>query len=136
MIYYQTTTHELLMVEVVNGSAVPIATAVGSCTASFQNLDTVPSGVVDSSVAASTAWDLGGSAFVSAYSNVSLYMEMLLVGGGTSGGVTFGANWLIEYTGCNPLSSSSSAGSHPVFEAIVDALTGSLTTTSSTSRTC
>jgi hypothetical protein len=136
MVYYQTTAQELLVVQVVNGSAVPLATAVGSCTSSFQTLNTVPANVVDSSVAAAAVWNQGGSAFVSAYSNVSLFMEMVLLGGGTSHGVTFGASWVIEYTGCNPLSSGGPSSSQPVFEAIVDALSGSVSTTSSTHETC
>jgi hypothetical protein len=135
MFYYQPTTQQVLVVEVENGAATPLLIASGACVSEFQNLSAVPADVVDSSAAASTAWSQGGSAFSSVHSNLTLNLEMAIVGGGSYGGTTIGPTWLIEYSPCLPLGLGGPTGEQPEFEAVVDAVSDTATTLV-TSTTC
>jgi hypothetical protein len=136
MIYDQRSTHQILLVQVLNGTAKALAVGSGPCSASFQNLTTVPSNVVDSSEAASAAWSQGGSAFAAAYSSLSLSMEMGLVGGGTVRGVPVGTEWAIQISPCGVFGSGGPSGKQPDFETLVDAKTGSVTVASASTTTC
>ena len=136
MIYFQPTSHDVLLVTVVNGTAQATLIASGPCTSTFQNYTTIPAKVVDSTTAASVAWNGGGSAFLSTHSNQSFNVVLGLLGGGTSCVLTAGPCWLIEYTPCNPLGTSNPAGSQPVFYALVNGATGSLMADLPSSSTC
>ena len=136
MIYDQRSTHQILLVQVLNGSAQALAVGSGPCSTSFQNFTTVPSTAVDSSVAASAAWSQGGSAFAAAHSSLSLSLEMGLIGGGTFGGLPVGAVWVIQVTPCGAFGSKGPNGTQPDFEALVDAETGSVTFSTATSTVC
>jgi hypothetical protein len=135
MFYYQPTTEQLLVVEVVNGLATALLIASGTCIASFQKLTPIPSDAEDSPTAALAAWDQEGSTFVSAHSNLTLNLELALIGGGSYQGTPIGPSWLIEYSPCLPLALGGPTGSQPTFEAIVDALTGTVAPVV-TSTTC
>jgi hypothetical protein len=135
MFYYQSASHEVLLVDVVQGVATPLVVASGSCVSTFSSLSPVPSGAIDSSTAAATAWANGGSGFVSFHSNLSLNLEMAIVGGGDYQGTHLGPSWLIEYSPCLPLGQGGPPGNQSAFEALLDALTGSATTLDTTT-TC
>jgi hypothetical protein len=136
MIYTQRATHQILLVQVLNGSAQAIAIGSGPCALPFQNFTTVPSNVVDSSVAASAAWSNGGSAFAAAHGSLNLSMEMGLIGGGSLGGLPIGAFWVIQLTPCGAFGTGGLSGSQPDFEAFVDAETGNVTFASATTTQC
>ena len=136
MIYFQPTSHEVLLVEVVNGSAYATVVASGSCTSTFQNYTTIPANVVDSPTAASAAWRGGGSTFLSTHSNESFNVVLALLGGGSACVLTSGPCWLIEYTPCDPLATSNPVGSQPVFYALVNGATGVLLADLPSSSTC
>ena len=127
MIYYEATTAQLLVVDVVGGVATALLIASGSCVSEFQKLAPIPSDAEDSPAAASAAWGQGGSAFVSAHSNLTLNLEIALIGGGSYGGAPIGPSWLVEYSPCLPLELGGPTGTQPAFEAVVDALTGGVT---------
>jgi hypothetical protein len=136
MIYAQRAAQEILLVQVLNGTAQALAVGSGACGTAFQNLTTVPSNAVDSSVAASAAWSDGGSAFAAAHSSLSLNMEMILVGNGTFEGVPIEASWVIQITPCGPLGTAGPNGTQPDFQALVNAETGSVTVASATTTVC
>ena len=136
LIYYRAATQSALLVNVVNGSAEALLVATGSCTTSFQSFAPIPGSAVDSSVAAAAAWNNGGSSFVSQYSGVSLNMEMVLLGGGSTCLVTSGPCWLVHYSPCNPLTSAGPSGSQPSYTVIVDGLSGSVLSPFASSTTC
>lgn len=136
MIYTQPSTHQVLLVEVLNGTAETLGVGTGACVTAVENFTTIPSDAVDSSVAASVAWSQGGSAFVAAHSGLSLSMEMGLIGGGTFRGLPVGATWVVEIDPCGVFGSSGPSGAQPDFEAIVDAETGDLTLAETSSTTC
>ena len=127
MIYYQATTAELLLVDVVGGIAAALLIASGTCVSEFQKLAPIPSDAEDSPAAASAAWGQGGSAFVSAHSNLTLNLEIALIGGGSYEGAPIGPSWLVEYSPCLPLELGGPTGTQPAFEAVVNALTGGVT---------
>jgi len=136
IVFDQRSTHQILLVQVLNGTAQAIAVGSGPCGASFQNFTTIPSKVVDSSVAASAAWSDGGSAFAAAHSSLNLSMEMGLIGGGTFGGVPVGTVWVIQLTPCGALGSGGPSGTQPTFEALVDAETGVVSLATATTTVC
>ena len=137
MIYFQPMSHQVLLVEVVNGSAQATLIASGTCTDTFQNYSTIPaSHVVDSPTVASAAQSAGGSAFLSVHPHEKFNMVQILFGGGTACILTTGSCWLVEYTPCNPMSSSNPAGSQPVFYSLMNGTTGTVLAHVSTSSTC
>jgi hypothetical protein len=136
MIYYQNVSHEVLIVDVQNGSAHALVIASGSCTTYFGALTAIEGSLVDSSVAAANSWGQGGSDFVAQYPNVAFNLEMGLLGGGKACGLAAGPCWLIQYTPCNPLSASGPSGSQPTFAALLNATTGHVVVMSSSTTTC
>ena len=136
LFYYQPSTQQVLVVEVTNGAATPLLIASGSCVSTFQDLSPIPAGVVDSSTAASAAWVQGGSAFASVHSNLTLNLEMAILGGGTFEGTTIGPSWLVEVSPCLPLGLGGPSGEQPTFEAVVNATSGTLASPVVTSTTC
>jgi hypothetical protein len=136
MIYDQRSTHQILLVQALNGTVEALAVGSGLCGATFQNFTTVPSNAVDSSAAASAAWGQGGSVFASAHPSLDLSMEMALIGGGTFQGIPVGTVWAIDINPCGALGSGGPTGSQPDFEAIVDAETGVVTLATATTTVC
>lgn len=127
MFYLEPSTRHVLLVEVTDGTATPLLIASGTCLSAYQNLSAVPPAIVDSSAAAATLWNDGGSAFVSAHPGLSLNLEMAIAGGGTFDGYSLpGATWLLDYTPCPPLGLTGPGGSQPQLEAFVNASSGSL----------
>lgn len=136
MIYVERSTQQMLLIGVLNGTALPVGVASGSCVQTYSNLTDVPPAVVDSSAAASTAWSNGGSAFVAAHSSSTLSQEMIVIGGGKFSGITLGASWVIEYTTCPLNGTGAPSGSQPEFQALIDAESGALETAFTTSTSC
>lgn len=136
MIYFQSTSHQALLVEVLNGSARATLIASGGCTDTFQSYGSIPGNVVDSSAVATAVQTAGGSAFLSEHAQEKFNRVLGLAGGGTACILTSGPCWLVEYTPCNPLSSSNPAGSQPEFLALVNGLTGAVITHLARSSTC
>ncbi len=136
MIYFQPSSHDVLLVAVVNGSAQPVLIASGTCTTTFENYTLIPSHVVDSSTAASVVWNTGGSTFLSTHSNLTFNRAVGLLGGGKQCVVTTGPCWLVEYTPCNPISQSNPTGNVPVFYAVVSGTTGSVIAALPSTSTC
>lgn len=126
MIYAQRLTDQVLLVEVLNGTAQALGIGSGSCGTAVLNFTTVPTNVVDSSVIASLAWSQGGSAFVAAHSALSLEMEMGLIGGTTVEGVSVGAVWVVEIDPCGVFGTGGPSGSQPEFRVVVNATTGNV----------
>jgi hypothetical protein len=124
MAYLEPSTHEVLLVQVLNGTAEAIGEGSGACVDAFENLTAVPSGAVDSSVAASDAWSGGGMAYVEAHAGLALQQEMALYGGGTFDGLSFGAGWGVDIDPCGVFGTGGLSGSQPTFEAVVNATTG------------
>lgn len=135
MFYRASSGSEFLIVEVLEGTATPLAVASGACVSEFANLTAVPSNVVDSPVAASAAWTEGGSAFRSVHSGLALNLEMALVGGGTYSGSPLGPTWFVDYSPCLPLGLGGPSGDQPELAAVVNAESGSAVT-AATSTTC
>lgn len=136
MFYVSTSAPQVLLVEVANGAATPLLVITGgACVGSFLGLSAVPSTVLDSSSAMSLVWGQGGSAFVAAHSNVSLNLEMGVLGGGVIDGTSVGASWAIDLSPCLPLGLGGPVGNQPEFEAIVNSTAGTVTT-DVTSTTC
>ncbi len=136
MAYYRSATQQVLLVEVVNGTANALLVASGNCTASFASLTAIPSsGLADSPASASAVWNGGGSAFVAAHANLTYNAEFALLGGGSACLNSLGVCWGYLYTPCNPLVPSSSSLSYPVFEALVNPVNGGLFTRA-TSMNC
>lgn len=127
MFYFNPSTQHVLLVEVTEGAATPLLIASGACVAKLQNVSPVPPNLIDSSAAAATVWDQGGSLFASVHSKLSLNLEMAIAGGGTFDGYSLpGATWLIDYSPCPPLGLGGPTGSQPELEALVNATSGSL----------
>jgi len=136
LIYIDNSTQQVLLVAVLNGTALALATGSGSCTQTFGSLQAIPSNVVDSSTAAPAAWNDGGSAFVTAHSSLTLTMEMGLVGGGSFGGLPIGPTWVVTYSPCSAFGVGGPSGTQPEFIALIDALTGAITTATATTTVC
>jgi hypothetical protein len=135
MIFVNRASQQVLLVGVQNGTPQALAIGTGSCVQTFGNFTNVPSGIVDSSTAASAAWGDGGSAFVGAHGNLTLTLEMGLIGGGTLLGIPIGATWLISISPCG-FSGSGPAGTQPEFTALINAENGNVTLARVTTTTC
>jgi hypothetical protein len=139
MFYLNPSTRHVLLVEVTGGTATPLLIASGTCVSKLQDISPVPPNVIDSSAAAATVWNDGGSLFASVHSKLSLNLEMAVAGGGTFDGYSLpGATWLIDYSPCLPLGLGGPTGSQPEFEGLVNATSGSFVVPSpvATSTTC
>ncbi|MCI4338167.1 MAG: hypothetical protein L3J72_02560 [Thermoplasmata archaeon] len=102
------------------------------CALSGAAYASVPSSTVDSTVAAQAANNEGGTGFLSAHPNATgVY---LLEGGNPVAGAAFGAQWLVEYTLCNPAAGRPST--EPQFTAVVNALSGAVLAASTSAITC
>lgn len=134
--YYHPASHQVLFVNVLNGSGIAVLVATGSCASTFENYSTIPGNVVDSSTMASSVWNAGGSSFVSAHSNETFNLAFALLGGGKSCVLTAGPCWVVEYTPCDPATLTGPAGSQPVFYALVNATTGAVIAALPSSSTC
>lgn len=126
LFYLNPSTRHVLVVEVTGGTATPLLIASGTCVSTLQKISPVPPNLIDSSAAAATLWNSGGSLFASAHSQLSLNLEMVIAGGGTFDGYSLpGATWLIDYSPCLPLGLGGPTGSQPEFEGLVNATSGS-----------
>ena len=138
MVYFQPISHDVLLVDVINGSAQSVLVASGSCTNTFENYTTIPAKVVDSPTVASAVWgpNGGGAAFLAAHSNRSFNMFMGVLGGGSACLITAGPCWLVEYTPCNPFGQSNPAGNQPSLGWLLNGATGTILTGLTGSSTC
>jgi hypothetical protein len=132
IVYYSNATSALLEVAVFGGTATPLLTQgeYGGCLTGLSGLG-LPANYVDSPAAATTAYNAGGSSFVTAHPSFNL--EEILVPSVT---VTYGgyvtttpASWEISYTDCNLAADDGTTlnGAAPAqFTASVNATTGGL----------
>ncbi|MCI4322619.1 MAG: hypothetical protein L3K03_01110 [Thermoplasmata archaeon] len=96
-----------LAVEDNSGTITPLATIACSELALVAAiLSPIPSNVIDSSAAATTAWDSGGRAFAALNPNATV--EMGLVSGLSLLGTTTYPIWTVTYQACNPSSVTTS----------------------------
>ncbi len=131
LLYVNRTAPRILLVDVVNGTAQPLATGTGLCATSVAGLDAVSSNVVDSPGPASELWSVGGSSFASDHSQIPLNLIMALTGGGsisnsTGSSFVFGATWLLVLSPCGSPYGGSPPGKQPVFLAPFNATSGLL----------
>jgi hypothetical protein len=96
-----TTAPTYAIVEVLNGSAVPVANVQGTgCgVAADQPL---PKGALDSPVVAATAWNQDGEGWVQQDPGLTS-LTMAAFGGGTYAGVAYSSLWGFVYSPCDPL---------------------------------
>lgn len=114
----------LVVVEVLNGSAVPIDRIGGSgCSASSMDRP-LPGGTLDSPAVAATAWADDGKGWVTGDSALRS-LTMAVFGGGSYSGVVESGLWAFVYAPCNPLGGGTV--SMPIFVALLNLTTGSLT---------
>jgi hypothetical protein len=138
MVYVDPAVPEILIVEVVNGTAQTLGTATGLCASSLAVLHGVPTDALDSANTSAEVMSGGGSAFVAAHANLSMNLLMGVYGGGTipgegiDAGLT-GASWIYVITPCTE--SSSLSGKQPAYLALVNATTGQIDAVS-TSLSC
>jgi hypothetical protein len=125
---YAGSTGELFVI-VVNGQATVLATVAigGSCTSPFGSLSAIPSTVVDSNAAATSADGSagGGSSFLQ--HNGSANAIFLLIGGVSVSGFSTGPSWEILYSLCS-FAAGGSTSSQPQFSAMVDGISGNVLT--------
>ncbi len=131
LLYVNRSAPSLLLVDVVNGSAQPLAVGTGLCASTLAGFNPIPPNVVDSPGPASGLWNAGGSSFASTHRNVSLNLLMGLTGGGsvsngTGGSLVFGATWLLVFSPCGSPYGGSPSGKQPAFLAPFNATTGLL----------
>lgn len=136
LVYYQASSHSVLLIAVRNGTVNPLVVATGSCTSNFANLSQISSNVVDSSIAAATSWSNGGSTYAAAHAGSAVNLEMGLVNDSLACSGAVSGCWLLRYTPCDPLTGGGPTGSQATFVVLVDARTGSILTTVSLSTTC
>jgi hypothetical protein len=135
MVYVDPAVPELLIVEVVNGTAQTLGTGTGLCASSLSALHGVPTGALDSANTSAEVMSGGGSAFVAAHANLSMNLLMAVYGGGTipdeglDEGLT-GASWIYLITPCSE--SSQLSGKQPAYLALVNATTGQIDAVSTT----
>lgn len=115
-----------------NGEGTVLGTFAGSCTSFFDFADGIPSGVIDSSTAASAVSSHAVS-FLSSYPDAS--SAHLLMGGNSFGApMSQGPSWQIMHTTCSL--DPTASGNGVQFNAIVDATNGQLTGYQTTSSSC
>ena len=133
MTYYRSAAQEVLLVEVVNGTADALLIASGTSTASIAGLTANPeTGLADSPESASVVWTDGGTAYLAAHPNRTYNAEFALIGAGSGCLNSLGVCWGYLYTPCNPLISTSSSVSYPMFEALVNPVSGGIFTRATT----
>lgn len=130
---YRNQTDGLAVVSVLNGHPTVLFTLTGGLCAFYaQLIKPIPGNAIDSSTAAA-AVEPYAAAFLAAHPNASV--EYALTGGGHEGTVKVGTVWSIAYSTCSLSSSASGTGDR--FNATVNATTGQvLTTNSSTDVSC
>ena len=115
----------IVVVEVLHGSAVPLAQVGGAhCQASGTKAHPLPATTVDSPVVAGTAWDELGSSWVKVEPNLTS-LTMAAFGAGSYAGVAEPGVWGIVYSPCNPLQGGSTP--QTAFLAVFNLTTGGLT---------
>ena len=115
------------------GSFQVLGAATGSgCASSFGNFQPIPAGVIDSTTAARAADAAGGYAFLQAHPSANGTIG--IIGGVTYFGLTVGSEWVVGYSAC-PFVNSAPV-SEPYFNALVNASTGTVVQTMSSTMTC
>lgn len=114
-----------VLVEVLNGTAAPLAKIGGTgCGGSGTSGRSLPSGTVDSPVAARTVWADAGNGWVDQDPGLTS-LTMGAFGGGSYLGMSYPGVWGFVYSSCNPLGGGSTQ--QPAFVAAVNLTTGLLT---------
>ena len=131
LIYINPSAPKILVVEVLNGTATPLAVGSGRCAETLVSYSTIPTNVLDSPTVASDFWSGGGSAFVSAHSGVPLNLIMGLFGGGSGlnlskSHLTLPATWLFAVSPCGVSGSTGPTGKQSVYVAPFNATSGSV----------
>jgi hypothetical protein len=107
-----------LAVEYNQGTVTPLATVDCAELALVTGfLSPIPSTVIDSSVAASTAWSAGGATFMA--TNPGATEEFALIGGIDLGSAAGSLVWTVSYQACDP--SSTTSADVPTFTARINA---------------
>lgn len=115
---------EFAVVDVINGSAIPLATFSGaSCGGGSSPARTLPGGMVDSPVAAANVWSADGSSWLRGDPGLSS-LAMAAFGGGTYDGLTYSDIWGFVYSTCDPFLGGSTA--EPGFLALVNLTTDAI----------
>lgn len=125
LIFVNSSEQGLLFVDVLNGTAYPVATGTGACVGTLVALGSLPTTVVDSTTVASTFWSDGASSFVGYHSTTALSLVMGVVAGGGIPGSPYsftGATWILALSSCTGGSAASST--EPVFLQLFNATTG------------
>jgi len=118
------TTGALVLVEVLNGSASPLAEVSGTgCSVSSVGAHSLPATTVDSPVVAKAAWTDDGSSWVSGDPALSS-LTLAAFGGGKYSGVAYSSLWAVVYSPCDPLLGGSTQ--EPIFVATFNLTTGAL----------
>jgi len=118
------TTGALVLVQVLNGSASPLAEISGSgCSVSSAAAHALPATTVDSPVVARAAWTDDGSAWVTGDPALSS-LTLAAFGGGKYSGIAYSSLWAVVYSPCDPLLGGSTQ--QPIFVATFNLTTGAL----------
>jgi len=127
---YRNAEDTIALVSVIDGQGTVLGTVTGlECAFAALLVTPIPGNVINSSQAAGAVAP-EAHAFLATYPNASA--DFALVGSHSAGGGKLGAEWTVVYSTC-PLSSSAS-GTGPEFKATVDASTGTVLSTNTTSN--
>ncbi len=121
----------LAIVAVLSGTGSVRGTRSGQCVSFFGLLSPVPANVIDSSAAAASV-ESNASGFLARHPNASAVFG--LIGGFRLLGQGIGAEWSVTYSTCSLAPTASGAGSE--FNATVNAVTGKVLFSASTSVSC
>ncbi|MCI4337140.1 MAG: hypothetical protein L3K17_08145 [Thermoplasmata archaeon] len=130
---FRNSTNEVLFVSETPEAVTLVGTISGPCTSLLGFLNTIPSSVVEPSVAARAADAGGGYAFLRTHPGANATLS--LIGGATVFGASSPAFWVVGYTAC-PLPGASTNVTASAFAANVSAASGGLIAAREYSQTC
>ena len=112
------------LVEVLNGSAIPLARVGGTgCAGGVAGDRSLPPATVDSPAVAETAWSADGQSWVQTDPNLTS-LALAAFGGGSYSGVAYPGLWGIVYSPCNPFLGGTVE--EPMFVAVLNLTTGAM----------
>ncbi len=134
LLYESPSGDSFAVVAVVEGAPSPLATLSGAnCSLTLAGVTPLPSGAVDSPVAARAAWAASGSGWVAADPGLTT-LTMVAVGSGTFMGFSFVEVWLVQYAPCSPFTPGSVH--ETAFTDVLNLTTAGLVTSLPTATTC
>ncbi len=130
----QGSTSTVAAIEDLNGTSSPVALVGGTgCPVDSSSFSPLPRGAVDSSTAASVAWDAAGASWVARDGNLSS-VTMIAVGGGSYDSFAVPSSWVFDYAPCDPLGGGTV--SETSFVAILNLTVGAFTASTTYSLDC